>query len=69
MNGLPDSDHHLNRMINQAMIAINIPHSPNLIGRKEMMQIAQHMGVIITRLQATEIILLARGPQLERSRT
>lgn len=69
INSLPDSDHHLKRLINQAMIAINIPHATEMIGRKEIIQIAAKMGVSISRLQATEIILRARGPLLEKTRT
>ncbi|CAI2374967.1 unnamed protein product [Moneuplotes crassus] len=69
LNTLPKSEHHLKRMINKAMIAINIPHAHEMIGRKEIIEIAAEMGVSISRLQATEIILRARGPQLEENRT
>ncbi|CAI2368798.1 unnamed protein product [Moneuplotes crassus] len=68
-NILPDSEHHIKRMINEAMIAINIPHAQEMIGRKEIIQIASVMGVDISRLQATEIILRARGPRLEENRS
>lgn len=67
LNKLPNSDYHLKRMLNIAMTALGIAGNPRAIGRQEMLQIADHMGITITQLQATEIVLKARGPQMEDS--
>ena len=68
INGLPDSEHHIRRMVNSAMAEIGIAGNHSLIGRKEIMKIAHHMNLKLTMLQATEIILSARGTQMEESK-
>lgn len=69
MNHLPDSDHHVRRMLNKAMIELGLGKNYRNIGRAEISQFAHNMGVYISQLQATEIILRARGEKMEKSDT
>ena len=67
LNGLPDSEHHLRRMILRACTSLGYNIKNSNIGRKEIIQIAHEIGISLTYLQATEIIFRARGNKMENS--
>ena len=67
LNGLPDSEHHLRRMILKACSKLGYNIKGSNIGRKEIIQIAYEIGITLNYMQATEVIFRARGSKMENS--